>query len=137
MEYQMLIYFDKFTFIGLLFLQVAISYLSSTLCRNVRFLIPHCLYYVTNSTLTHSQLHIAKSSTPHCKQYIANLPNLFYFLGYPHFSHCPLKKLIFCSIPKIHSVGAQTRFFGNFFLPIYLVYQHPIHKATYPPRLFT
>jgi hypothetical protein len=75
MEYQMLTSFDKFTFSGLLFPQIAISYLSSRLCEYPTFPIPHipmlptphCLCYVANLTLTHSQFHIAKFATPHCQ----------------------------------------------------------------------
>jgi hypothetical protein len=50
MEQQMLTYFDKFPFSGLLFPQIAISYLSSTLCQNATF--PCC------------QLHIAYAMLP-------------------------------------------------------------------------
>jgi hypothetical protein len=81
MKYQMLTYFDKVIFSGLFFPQIAISYLSSTLCQNATFPIPHipmlptphCLCYVVNFTLTHSQFHIAKIATPHCQ--IVNLSN--------------------------------------------------------------
>jgi hypothetical protein len=49
MVYQMLTYFDKFTFSGLLFPQIAISYLSSTLCQNVTF--PCCQLHIANAML--------------------------------------------------------------------------------------
>jgi hypothetical protein len=77
----MLTYFDKFSFLGLLFLQVVISYLSSILCQNVKLLDPHCLYYVANSTLTHSQLHIAKSSTTCCQIVNSTLQVVHYQLA--------------------------------------------------------
>jgi len=85
MEYQMLTYFDKFNFLGLLFLQVAISYLSSTLCQNARFPNPHCLHYVANFTSTHSKVHIAKSSIARC-QIVNSMLQVV---------HCQLTKLIF------------------------------------------
>jgi hypothetical protein len=83
MEYEMLTYFDKFTFSGSLFPQITISYLSSTLCQNATFPIPHipmlptphCVCYVANFTLTHSQFHIVKLSTSHCEHCIVNLLN--------------------------------------------------------------
>ncbi len=62
MEYQMLTCFDKFTFSGLLFSQVAISYLSSTPCQNARFPVPHC--QVINFTLWNCWLHIASATLP-------------------------------------------------------------------------
>jgi hypothetical protein len=65
MEYQMLTYFDKFTFSDLLFPQVVISYLSSTLCQNARFPTPLC--QILNSTLSNCQLHIASDTLPTCQ----------------------------------------------------------------------
>jgi hypothetical protein len=98
----------------------------------------HFLFQVHFAKMLDSQLHIAKSSTPHCQivnstlQVIhCQLAKLASFSGLPPFSHWPLKLLIFCPMLKIHSLGAQTRFFGIFFLSTYLVHQHPTHKATY------
>jgi hypothetical protein len=62
MEYQMLTCFDKFTFSGLLFSQVAISYLSNTFCQNARFPIPHC--QIVNFTSSNCCLHIASATLP-------------------------------------------------------------------------
>jgi hypothetical protein len=42
----MLTYFDNLTFFGFLFSQVAISYLSTTLCQNVRFPIPRSQIHI-------------------------------------------------------------------------------------------
>jgi hypothetical protein len=133
MEYQMLAYFDKFTFSGLLFPQIAISCMTSTLCQNGTFPIPHismlptphCLCYVANFTLTHSQFHIAKSAIPHCQIVnftlralhcqLVELTSIFW--GCPHFFiYCPLKNQIFCMMPKIDSLGAQTRLCWDFFI---------------------
>jgi hypothetical protein len=110
MEYQMLTSFDKFTFSGLLFPQIAISYLSSKLCKYPTFPIPHipmlptphCLCYVANltlnpfpiphcqirnSTLSNSQLHILSITLSTC------LID-FIFLGVTPFFHVlALKKL--------------------------------------------
>jgi hypothetical protein len=106
MEYQMLTYFDKFTFSGSLFPQIAISYLSSTLCQNATFPIPHipmlptphCLCYVAklymnpfpiphcqirNSTLSNCQLHIASITLSTCRI------DFIFFRVPPFFMYCP------------------------------------------------
>jgi hypothetical protein len=69
-----------------------------------------------HSTLPNPQLHVIKLSTSHCKHYIVNLPNWFHLMGCPHFFHIALYFfIIFCPMPKIHSLVAQTRFLWDLF----------------------
>ncbi len=96
MEYQMLTYFDQFTFSGLWFPQIAISYLSSTLCQNATFPIPH----------------IPMLPTPHCLCYVAN----FYINPFP-IPHCDLRNstLSNCQLHIVSITLSTCRINFNFF----------------------
>jgi hypothetical protein len=104
MEYQMLTYFDKFTFSGLWFPQIAISYLSSTLCQNATFPIPHipllptphCLFYVANFYINPFPIphcNIRNSTLSNCQLHIVSVSNRLHFFGAPpfFFMYWPLK----------------------------------------------
>jgi hypothetical protein len=91
---------------------------------NPQLQLPVFCWNAPNSTFSNYQLHSARATFSICQ--IA-----------------PSKYLIFCPMPKTHSLGAQTRSLWDLFsthpkpYTLNLVHQPLTRKATYPPRLPT
>jgi hypothetical protein len=129
MEYQMLTYFDKLTFLGLLVPQLVVFYLSSPLCQNAKF--PFLHSQILNFTLPNCKLHNVSVTLPICQvHFIFQAAQICFRLA------CP-KKLLFCPMLKFHSL---TTFFFKcefFFLPYgtYILFTRlPTHYLGYLPN---
>ncbi len=116
-HHQMLTYFDKLTFLGLLVPQVVVFYLSSPLCQNAKWAFLHS--QILNSTLWNCKLHYVIVTLPICWiHFIFQAAPICFILA------CPKKKYYFARrlkfIPWLPFFSKIVSFFPPTHLPMVL-----------------